>query len=143
MQTFQNRFTRYSFDVVAERATEENMLELALWCGGIIAVNDGAFPDRSEHYIQVPVRRARNFMQTMAFAGDWIVRFGNSFKVYTDEAFKRDFHGSAKTPEERRSAIYDLVRSAMAKQDAETYHGNSARALPYADEITNKILELF
>ena len=72
--------------VDAVQVTDENMAELAVWCDGTQATNElGLF------YVKVNVIRPLRTRQTMAFAGDWVLRTNTGFKVYTNNAFKKSF----------------------------------------------------
>lgn len=72
--------------VDAVQVTDENMADAAVWCEGTCTTNDEKIP-----YIKVDVIRPLRTRQTMAFAGDWILRTGTGFKVYTNNAFRKSF----------------------------------------------------
>lgn len=80
---------RNPFEVEAVQVTEENMQEVAEWCGG--RLNRGQKPDVENWFIKVRVFRAMHERQTMAFVGDWVLYAGTGYKVYTDEAFHKCF----------------------------------------------------
>lgn len=90
-------FMRRSFEVEAIRVTSENMEEVAQWCLGTILIQkrptkrgEGGFI-KEVPYLKVDVLRPLNERQTMAFPGDWILKTGTSFKIYTDIAFHKNF----------------------------------------------------
>lgn len=79
------KYARRPFYVDVVEVTEENMTEVAEWCGG--KVRD----DKDEPFIKVRVRRPLHDRQTMAFVGDMVLKAGTGFKVYTAEAFEKNF----------------------------------------------------
>lgn len=86
------KYTRKPFGVDAVRVNAENMTDVAEWCGGKIEVESGA------DYIKIDVARPMNDRQTKAFAGDWVLYAGSSYKVYSHKAFSKSFEKVADTP---------------------------------------------
>lgn len=78
-------YTRKPFSIEAVRVTEENMEDVAKWCGGEIHKYNG------KRFIKVDVARPLTEKQTKAFAGDWVLRVKTSFKVYQHKAFVSNF----------------------------------------------------
>lgn len=85
--------------VEAAQVTEENMNELAGWCGGRVQ-NNGGRP-----HVKITVARSLAARFGQGYAGDWIVRMGKSFRIYTNENFLKNFDPifDIGTP------VYDLV----------------------------------
>lgn len=84
------KFARKAFYVEAVVVTDENMEEVAKWCGG--EVKTGKDRDQQDaRYIQVNVARAIHPNQTKAFVGNRVLRSGANFKVYTEKAFQATF----------------------------------------------------
>ena len=79
-------FVRNPITVKAIQVTEENMEAVAEWCEGRIK----SLPDKGLH-IKVDVIRPLNIWQTRGFPGDWILESPTGFRVYTDEAFSKQF----------------------------------------------------
>ena len=79
-------YTRKPFEIQAVRVTEENMEDVAKWCGGEILTTEAG-----KRYIKVDVTRPLNEKQTKAFAGDWALKVKSSIKVYTHKAFTHCF----------------------------------------------------
>lgn len=76
---------RKSFPAEGVQVTKENFLDVAGWCGGELkGVGD-------EAYIKVEVTRPLNDRQTEARVGDWVIKVGHGFKVFTVESFERSF----------------------------------------------------
>lgn len=89
-------YSRKSFIVEAIQVTEENLQEVATWCGGEVQTTSrpqkGSDEKESADFIKVKVaNRARNDRQTRAYPGDWLLLSEVGFKVYTDRAFKNTF----------------------------------------------------
>jgi hypothetical protein len=81
-----DQYIRKPFPVEAVPVTTENFEEVAAWCGGSIK------PDsEGEKHIRVRVKHPLNSRQTRAYVGDWILKAGDSFKVYTAKAFENSF----------------------------------------------------
>lgn len=86
-------FVKKPFYVEAMLVTNQNMPYVAKWCGGeIVDIEPGVV------YILAPVLRPQNERQKMAFVGDWLVKAGEGFKVYTDRAFVKGFDISPEKP---------------------------------------------
>lgn len=99
------KFARKPFIVDAVEVTDENLKDVAEWCGGDIRTQkERGGRDEDEHYIKVRVHRPLNDRQTKAFAGDWILYAGTGYKVYTARAFNNSFE----------SAEIDLDRNSHA-----------------------------
>ena len=93
-------FARKTFDVEAVRVTRENMSEVAEWCNGTIQdINPNRYGQ--DVCIKVAIKRPgiTPVRQTMALAGDWVLKMKNpkadTFRVYTDKAFKGSFESKA------------------------------------------------
>lgn len=86
MSVVTETYTRKPFEIEAVKVTEENMEDVAKWCGGEIQTTESG-----KRFIKVDVTRPLSDKQTRAFAGDWTLRVKNSFKVYTNKAFVHCF----------------------------------------------------
>lgn len=85
------KYSRKSFDVDAVLVTEENINEVAEWCGGEVRYTKPR-PDReSNPYVKVRVFRPMGERQTRAYVGDWVLYAGTGYKVYPDKAFQTCF----------------------------------------------------
>ena len=84
------RAMRKPFYVEAVRVTADNMALVAQWCEGEIRVLKRQNADEAL-YIQVHVVRPLNDRQTKAFVGDYVLRAGAGWKVYTHKAYKEAF----------------------------------------------------
>lgn len=88
------KYTKKPYDVDGVQVTHENMGEVATWCEGEIQ-NESTSED-AKTFIKVNVFNAANDRQSQAFVGDWVLKSGNGFKVYTNKAFHNTFQ--EKTP---------------------------------------------
>lgn len=84
-------FVRTPFSVKAIQVTEENIVDVALWCGGEITYTEG----EKSSAIDVPVYNALSDAQARAQIGDWVLRSetrnGPRWKVYRPHHFVRNF----------------------------------------------------
>lgn len=85
------RYARKPFEVDAVQVSAENFQEVAEWCGGEIKT----FPN--EQFIKIHVPRVLNERQTKAYIGDWVLKAGQGFKVYTNKGFLKSFDLAAET----------------------------------------------
>ena len=85
-----SKYTRRPFDIDAIQVTEENISDVASWCKGTIETESPIAKEDGKH-ILVRVLRPVNSRQTTAFVGDWVLKYGKTFKVYTNEAFGANF----------------------------------------------------
>lgn len=85
------KFIRKSFPVDAVQVTLENMKDIARWCAGTIMHDGDKEGHLSRDYIKVRVAYPINEKQTQAYLGDWVLKSGKSFKVYTNAAFEKNF----------------------------------------------------
>jgi len=84
------KYARVAFHVGAVQVTEDNMGDVADWCGGDIRTMNDEEGDLIP-YIKVRVKRPLTPRQTKAFIGDWVLQAGTGYKVYTDNAFQKCF----------------------------------------------------
>jgi glutamine amidotransferase PdxT len=111
-------YIRRPFIVQAVEVSEENMAQVAAWCGGEVRTSDeskdGEEPNLQK-YIKVNVKRPLNERQTKAYFGDWVLSAGSGFKVYTPKAFTTSF-------EKRVQEMLDTVErmeQRVAREDRE------------------------
>ena len=86
-----NKYARKAFYVDAIQVTEQNMLEVALWCQGEVRTTEKGNGNTEEKYIKVRVQRPLTERQSKAFVGDWVLYAGTGYKVYTPKAFASSF----------------------------------------------------
>lgn len=99
-----HRASRKSFDVEFVEVTEENISEVADWCGGRV-IGEGR-----ERHVRISDKNAIHTRQTKAFVGDKVVLHTEkkTFKAFGRRAFDNTFAVKGETPEDRevdRSAV--------------------------------------
>jgi hypothetical protein len=112
------KYVRKPFAVDAVCVTEENMREVAKWCGGQVKRLPRWDPRSGTKFISVNVLKALNERQTQAFVGDWVLSSGsgpNGFKVYTPRAFETSFSKEA----ERMVEVVARMEERAAREEAE------------------------
>lgn len=86
MTTHVRKFMRKPFYIDAIQVTASNLDQVTRWCKGQLYENaDGTY------YIKVRVYKPLNERQTKAYIGDWVLKAGKGFKVYSDRAFNNTF----------------------------------------------------
>jgi len=124
-------YTRKPFPVEAVQVTEENLNEVAEWCGGDIhastkTLRNDAGEETSKiklPFIKVDVHRPLNDRQTKAFVGDWVLKSESGFKVYTlkafDNSFQKKFVGESSESVGKLSTDAVAVANASERTDDE------------------------
>lgn len=108
-------YIRRPLVVLAEEVTEENMEAVATWCGGDIRTSGPSEEEGrpgEQKYIKVPVKRPLNNKQTQAYVGDWVLKAGSGFKVYTPKAFSSSFQKKVRD-------MLDTVERMQQREDRE------------------------
>lgn len=138
-------YVRKSFPVEAIQVTEENMKDVAEWCNGSVmraSVQKDGEASRPRNFIRMNINGARNSRQTTAFAGDWILKSAESFKIYTDKAFKGTFTDPYKD-QDLVSIVEQKVLTAMKAQDVATYYGEGSDGpLLVASQTAKEIVQI-
>ena len=83
---------RKPFFVEAVQVTEENIEAIAEWCKGRLTPIKDEGDGSNARFIKVNVKNPMTARQTKAFVGDWVLRSGDSFKVYKHESFFKVFN---------------------------------------------------
>lgn len=104
------QFTQYNrrqFRVTAARVSVLNIEELARWTNGVLCEGDKD-GQLSRYFIKVRTGSPSNSRIDEAHVGDWIVKRGRQFQVYSDRAFRKTFEnmdGSDVAEIEERAAV--------------------------------------
>src|SRR4051812_31143231 len=107
------QWERLPFTIEAVEVTEENIRDVAKWCGGQVRTSG---KQGIHKYIKVDVKHALNDRQTMANAGDWVLRAGSGFKVYTPRAFTTMFRRKV---EDMVETVGRMVERERAEEELE------------------------
>lgn len=94
---------RKRFYVGSIKVTEENMQTVANWCGGRINSTPQDAEKGQRRYIRMPVPRNRN-VRGRAFAGDYILQLGDSFRAYTESSVWEFFERPGSAPKEHKES---------------------------------------
>lgn len=107
---------RKTFDIEYVTVTEENIDEVATWCGGTIS---GEGKDR---FIKISDKGAINQMQTKAFLGDVVVRHMelNTFKKFGQKAFGKSYEEIEVVEHSRDAISGEYVSDEEAAANPET-----------------------
>lgn len=84
------KYARTTFYVEAIQVTLDNFDDVAKWCGG-----DKKLEKRGQvitQFIEVPVNNPLSDKQKWAYVGNWVLKAGTGFKVYTHKAFQACFY---------------------------------------------------
>lgn len=92
------------------RVDDQNMKEIARWCGGKIQMAGKRGNNPPARYIKVDVVRPISARLSRAFAGDWVVYMeGSGFKVFMDDAFHKAYDPE-RAPEETKESALESVK---------------------------------
>jgi hypothetical protein len=129
--------TRKSFKAQAVRVTEENMREVAEWCGGIL-VSARLIPEAKVVWsVEVPCKSGRAARRILAYPGNWVTLAHNRFSVHRNAVFLGTFDLPQNTKNDiaykRERVIAVLVETLAAKNL--TYDEDVRTAYEQADKI--------
>jgi hypothetical protein len=80
-------YNRKPLQVEAIQVTDDNLYEIAKWCGGDVHTH----PVNSKKHIEVKVLHPLHKKQSRAAIGDWVLKSEQGFKIYADSAFRKGF----------------------------------------------------
>lgn len=89
-------FSRKPLVVEAIQVSADNMDDIASWCGGEVLTHEpkvhaGVGTPPTKKYVRVNVLHPLNKKQTRAYVGDWVLKSGQGFKIYANNAFVKGF----------------------------------------------------
>lgn len=122
-------YWRKTYSVEAVRLTDENLQTIADYLGAELCVKSGKEP-----FI--------NYGGDEGYVGEWIVARGENFRFYSHEDFLQAFwtHSEELSSNEQYARVFQLVASAMRRQDTATYQGDTSGMDLVVIEVTKKIL---
>ena len=93
--------------------TDENMEEVAEWCGGTVCSTRLVVPGDCR-YIELMTDRGGRKKPVHAFVGQWIARSGEKFTVYRNSVFRGTFDLKERNEHDRIvKNLADMYMSAM------------------------------
>lgn len=119
-------YERLPFTIQAVEVTAENIRAVAKWCGGEVRTSGKR---GIQKYIKVDVKRALNDRQTMAYIGDFVLRAGSGFKVYTPRAFSESFRKKVEGMVEVTQRMIARERAEDAEEESH-FDGTTPDVLP-------------
>lgn len=93
-------YNRNPLQVEAVQVTEENLYEVAQWCGGDVNTN----AQTGLKYIKVDVLHPHDAKHTRANVMNWILKSEMGYKIYSDTAFKNGY-----TAEETDAVVHPFL----------------------------------
>lgn len=84
-------YKRKPFIVQCVQVTADNMEEVAKWVGGSVKHESASANRPAASYVEVSVIRPTHPKQSMAYIGNWVLKMGTTWKVYTDTGFRSSF----------------------------------------------------
>ena len=103
---------RKAFDVEYVVVSEDNLKDVADWCHGAVG------GEEEDRFIRILDKNAMNTRQTKAFIGDYILKYGNSFKSFGRKAFHKSFDELSEEHKVSRSA---KTGKFVSHEDAEKF----------------------
>jgi len=83
-----NRYVRRPKEVTAVQVTQDNIIDVAQWCGGTIHKDS----IETKKYIELPgIERRRVERLGRAYVGDWVTLRKNSYLSYSPQSFRTLF----------------------------------------------------
>lgn len=129
------KYVRKPFAVDAVEVTEDNMHDVAKWCGGRVRTDTRSWGNRKgQKFIKVRVANPLNERQTMAYIGDWVLSSNtgpNGYKVYTPRAFVESFEKQAQHMLETVERMEQ--RAAEENAEDEEYVDPAQEAMRFSD----------
>jgi hypothetical protein len=138
-----SKYQRKPFRVQAIQVTDENLSDLAEWCGGWVKLEEDGF-DTFKSYVDVPIAKPAGryrLQRVRAYVGDWLVRLteDNVFKIYKTRSFLEIFE-EVPSDEKLLDVIHSGIRGFLKEQDDTGYY-----SFPdvdwFADEIVKKVAD--
>lgn len=127
-------YVRNPFYVEVIKITEQNMADVAEWCGGKVV--EAGFGKYIDVFIQNPLTPR----QKQGRVGDYLLYAENGFKVYIPRAFEKSFskHGDKTTSYEK-----PIVITKKAPKPAENPKGRIRRPAKVVEsgEKSSKVVE--
>lgn len=126
-----------SFQVSAVQVTEENMTDIAAWCGGFVS-NVPSIEVGSRRVLELYNGHGVSTQTIFAYPGWWITKSGDHYAVYRNASFKGKFAlRELNDQKKQRDDILELVKKAMDSETSSVMGYDTV-----ASETTDKIIKL-
>lgn len=134
--------TLRTYPAKAVRVTEENMKEVAEWCGGYIETS-ALFERSIIPYVTFPVRRGTRETTDYAFVGQWVVHADERFASYKHARFMGKFAMREKDDLiKQRERLRRMVKRSMEMHGAKDRSSDVTVDRTIEDTV-DKIMEIF
>jgi len=119
MQT--ETYRRKIIAVEAIQVTEENLYEIAKWCGGDVRTDY----ETKEKFIKISVLHPLKPEHSRAYSGNWILKSAAGYKIFNDKAFLSSWEKVEKesTPEEKLREHLGKMSSDSLTQNTDPANG--------------------
>ncbi len=84
-------YNRKPLTVEAVQVTDDNKEAIAEWCGGKILPHE----HNGKMFVEIQVLHPLHKKQTRAFTSDWVLKSGQGYKIYSENAFLKGFEKAA------------------------------------------------
>jgi hypothetical protein len=123
-------FERTNYTIKAVQVTDENMEEVAEWCGGFVNDLSAILLDHPESkVIELVAAFGSKPTRVLVRVGDWIVDYGlGIFRPHKTHVFEKKFK-PAQDDYVTYGKILELVRDAIDVQDPNAYACEIARKI--------------
>lgn len=139
-----SRFVRKETHVDAIRVTETNLDDLAVMCGGVVKSNTPGLIIGRKPHIEICSSPYGTIVRMKAYIGDWIIRSGTNFEVYTNSQFEALFDPVTYEKANEFDQVHELVEEAMKTMVEHMANRTELkRTMTASDQITQKILDIF
>lgn len=120
--------------VEAIQITKDNMAEVADWCAGEVRTHKDEH-GKIEKYVKVKVWRAQSEKLSQGFIGNWVLKRGTGYKVYTDKAFKSGYTDGASIPMVEDGDVNEAIFDSMVLERTKP-HTTEIRMGDHVERIT-------
>lgn len=104
-------YSRKPLMVEAVQVTEENLYDVAKWCGGDVQTQG------NKKIIFVKVLHPLHAKQSRASVTDWVLKSSQGYKIYADTAFRKGFEEFAED-DQRMAEMGQMLRNKLANVNA-------------------------
>lgn len=131
-------YVRKSFRVKAIQITEQNMADVAEWCGGLVRQPDEVeWKDKQPKGAFIQLAEGAEGRKYIGTVGCWVIQKGENFRIFHDLLFRQTFEPDPSKVDRER--ILALVGKAVSEARYETKLSGSNRII---SETTDRIMKI-